>query len=224
MKVDCLNCEVYKKCIAATFGLSELKLFEKGIVKKKVKKGEYVFLENQTAREMFIVVKGSIKIIKDEDLPYPITLGIAHLGELVGIEAVTQEKYSASGTCVSDTTVCLFNKTHIDEIMAKHDETCQFLFSKLLNHIKKMYEYSLIFISGDATSKVAQTLLSFFGNEDTIEVTKEEIALMTGSRRETVSRILSEMKRRKIIDTNQKLITLINKDSLILLTKNTKRK
>lgn len=224
MTVDCIVCPIYQKCIASTFGLSELEWFRAKVKRKNLKKGEKIFSENQIAREMYMVVKGNIKFIKDDDLPYPITVSIAHSGELIGIEAVINTPHTASASCISDATLCMFDKSHIQEIIRNHDATCQFLVTELLNHIKNMYKHSLIIISGNSSSRVAQALISLFGSENTINITKEKIALMTGSSRETVSRIISEMKRHKIIDTNQKMINVLNREKLILMTKKTKRK
>lgn len=224
MTVNCPVCPVFEKCIASSLGLSQLDWFRANVIRKHLKKGERIFSENQIALEMFMIVKGNIKFIKDNDLPYPITVRIAHSGELIGVEAVLNEEYSTSALCISDSTVCMFNKLNIDDIIRRHDATCQFLITELLNHIKNMYKHSLIIISGNSSSRVAQALISLFGNEHAIETTNEEIALMTGSSRETVSRILSEMKLKKIIDSNQRVMTLLNKPELLLYTKKTKRK
>lgn len=224
MTVNCPACPVFDKCIASSFEISELEYFKENVNRRFLKKDSFIYKEENTAFEMYMVVEGEIKIIKEEDLPYPITLRIAHTGDLIGLEAILNMQRSTSALCMSDTTICVFSKNIIDRIIKKHDEPCERIFKELVHQIHRMYEFSLIMITGNTASKVAQALISLFGDEKMIEITKEEIALMTGSSRETISRILSEMKRNKIIDTNQKLITLVNKDELVLLTKKTKRK
>jgi CRP-like cAMP-binding protein len=72
-------------------------------------------------------------------------------------------------------------------------------------------------ISGSSQAKLALALCSITDREEKLNATKEEIAIMTGLTRETVSRLLSKMNTEGIIETNQRKIKILDKSELTKL-------
>ena len=221
--VNCLICPVFHKCIASTINKNDLKLFQNNVLKKNLKKGELIFSENQPADKIFMVINGEIKFSKEDGLPYSITMRIAHAGELIGLEALINEKYGMTASCFSNVFVCEFSRKQIDGIFKQQDDVCKNFVSELLKQVKHLNNYSLTMIAGSASAKISLALLSLASNK-TIKASKEEIALMTGSSRETVSRILSKLKKENIIHIDKNTIVITNREELLLRTKKTKRK
>jgi CRP-like cAMP-binding protein len=72
-------------------------------------------------------------------------------------------------------------------------------------------------IPGSSQAKLALALCSITDREEKLNATKEEIAIMTGLTRETVSRLLSKMNTEGIIETNQRKIKILDKSELTKL-------
>ena len=137
---------------------------------------------------------------------------------------MVRQNYITSAFALSDSQVCIFSKYLIDELLRKNNEANQLLIRALFNQIRNISDYSITMISGTSVSKVAKGLLMLMDSDNQISVTKEEIALMIGTTRETVSRTIHSFKRKGFIDIDKNIITVVDKNVLLKLTKESKRK
>ena len=69
-------------------------------------------------------------------------------------------------------------------------------------------------VLGNSKAKLALALTSLADNTNNVKYLKEEIALMTGLTRETISRMLSELNQLGIIQTKNRYVKLIKLNEL----------
>ena len=74
--------------------------------------------------------------------------------------------------------------------------------------------YYLVMVLGNSKAKLALALTSLADNTNNVKYLKEEIALMTGLTRETISRMLSELNQLGIIQTKNRYVKLIKLNEL----------
>lgn len=221
--LNCNLCPVYQKCFSYYVKSRDSEIFEREVKKLQFKKNSQIYATGQFAENVYMIISGEVKLLKEDDMPYPVTMYIAHPGDFIGVGAMAVKQYFTSATALSDSTICVFNKYVIDEILNRTSEINQLFIRSLFTQIKNISDYSITMIAGTSVSKVAKALMILKNEEDKIFITKEEIALMIGSTRETVSRTINKLKRKGVLNIDKKIITVVDKNVLLKLSKESKR-
>lgn len=221
----CLSCKTYNNCIASVLKLEELVEFEKKIISKMLKRDEVIFREENSAKEIFILLEGRVKLEHLDASMSPIILRIAQPGELLGLESIFFKKnYFMTAESLTDIECCVIPKSYIDKVVKTNHAVCLRILLEMQHVQESTYKHALVMISGSSEAKLAQAILSLCNHEGKVRITKEKIALMTGLTRETVSRNLSRMNSKKIIETLQRSVTILNRNELRKLTTSSKEK
>ena len=222
--LNCNLCPVYENCFSSYVKAKDTETFEKEVRKIQVQKDSHIFNTGQAAENMYMLISGEVKLVKEDDIPYPVTMYIAHEGEFFGIGALIKQKYITTASTLSESTICVFSKYLVDEILRKSCDSNQLIVKALFLQIRNISDYSITMIAGTSLAKVAKALLMLMDKDKKIYVTKEEIALMISSTRETVSRSISRFRRRDFIEIDGKIITVIDTKALENASKDSKRK
>jgi CRP-like cAMP-binding protein len=214
----CASCKVFKNCFASTLSNSDLLEFEKEIKLLTLSKGDIVFVEKKSANKIFSLLSGTVKLEHNYNLSNPMIIRIIHQGEFFGLESLLNNRnYLYSAISMGDTVCCSVPKTHLEKYLLVNKDFCSNLLNKLQDEQERLYKYSVTMISGSSQAKLALALCSITDREEKLNATKEEIAIMTGLTRETVSRLLSKMNTEGIIETNQRKIKILDKSELTKL-------
>ncbi|NUM30740.1 MAG: Crp/Fnr family transcriptional regulator [Bacteroidetes bacterium] len=221
--LNCNTCPVYQNCFSYFVKSRDSEIFDKEVKKLQFKKNSLIYSNGQFAENIYMIISGEVRLLKEDDLPYPVTMYIAHPGEFIGVAAMAIKNYFTTATALSDSTICVFNRYVISEILNKSSENNQLFIRSLFNQIKNISDFSVAMVTGISLSKVAKALMILKNKDDKIFITKEEIASMIGSTRETVSRTINKLKREGILNINRKTITIIDKEKLLELSKETRK-
>jgi CRP-like cAMP-binding protein len=186
---------------------------------KKVEKGTYLFQEGSSATELFFIHNGIIQLNKINPDGREFTLKICTTGDLIGESMLFSPniKYSLNAKVIEDGKVAIISKEELEKKLSKnHDLALDFIkwmsiqqrktqskFRDLVLHGKKGALYStLIRLSN---SYGASTNKGIFIN---LPLTNQELANFCGTSREVVNRLLSELRKSKIISINKGFITI----------------
>lgn len=219
----CTGCVVYEKCLASVLTKEEYTEFESHLTTKNEKSNKVIYKEQHSANNIYVLVEGDIKLeLKDAHMQ-PTILRIARSGEMLGLESIfSNYKFFMTATTLSDSKICVIPKSYISKIINENHKVCSKLIKEMQNVQERIYQHSLLMISSTSESKLAQALLLLVSKDGEIKITKEKIALMTGLTRETVSRILSRMNSKKIIETLPRSVNILNKKELHKISISTK--
>jgi CRP-like cAMP-binding protein len=186
---------------------------------KNVEKGTYLFQEGSSATELFFIHNGIIQLNKINPDGREFTLKICTTGDLIGESMLFSPniKYSLNAKVIEDGKVAIISKEELEKKLSKnHDLALDFIkwmsiqqrktqskFRDLVLHGKKGALYStLIRLSN---SYGASTNKGIFIN---LPLTNQELANFCGTSREVVNRLLSELRKSKIISINKGFITI----------------
>lgn len=184
--------------------------------------GALLFVDGQTPRGVYVLCSGFVKLSTTSPGGRVLILKIAGPGEVLGLSAVL------SGT------TC--------ELTAETARPCQVNFIEreaLLDFLRRNGEAGLhsaralsvefqaafrdvqdIVLARSSAGKLARLLLSWAAGHDGKEVrvrstfTHEEMAQMIGTSRETVTRLLSDLKKRELIRQEGSTMVIRNKPAL----------
>jgi len=186
-----------------------------------VKKGAFLFREGQSASEMFLILSGKIQISKMNAEGQELYLRLCSANEIVGeLTLFTEDpKYIFNSKVLVDSTVVAINLTSLESALFQNSQLA-YLFLKWMNdHFRRTitkFRDLVLFGKKGALYSTLIRLSNSYGieKEDGIHIsvalTNQDLANFCGTAREIVSRLLADLKKKRVISIDQKMIIIHN--------------
>ncbi len=170
--------------------------------------GAMLFSEGQTPRGMFMLCRGRVKLSITASDGKALILKIAEAGEVLGMHAtVTGAPYEMTAETLHPCQVNFIRRNDFLKFLHQHGDACLQAAQHLSNQCQNAFDQiRALGLSHSAREKLARVLLEWSaGGEQTQEglrvklaMTHEEISQMIGTSRETVTRILTEFRKKHL--------------------------
>ena len=188
-------------------------------------KGSLLFVEGEMPRGIFILCSGRAKLTTSSTEGKTLIVKIAEPGEVLGASATILGKpYEVSAETIEPAQLNFIKRDDFLKLLGTNAEACMHTAQQLSEkYHSAQREIRSLGLSQTTSEKLAKLLLDWCarGGEETskgirlkVLLTHEEIAQMIGTTRETVTRLLSDFKRKKIIDVKGSSVFVLAKDSL----------
>lgn len=190
----------------------------------KYKKNETIFRQNMPISHIIFIKTGLVKSFKEGEGERKIILSIESTNSFIGlISSFCRNQYDLSSATLIESEIvftdfAVFKKIiqengqYAMHLMRQISEQGLFIFHKLMNLSHKQ-----------VPGRIAGILLSlnemYKANEFEMPLSRQELADLISSTKESVSRTLSEFKHDKIIDIEEKKIILKRPDILTMLSR-----
>ncbi len=187
--------------------------------------GGTLFFEAQPAHGVYVLCKGHVKLTASSKNGKTLLIRIAKPGDVLGLSAaISDTSYSTTAQALDPLQVKSFQSKDFLHFIEHHIEGSMHA-AKMLN---RKYRDALstaarLVLSASISGRIASLLLEMAAEQNdpelrfTLSLTHEELAGMLGTTRESVTRILNEMKHKEIIAIHGASITILRKDVLELL-------
>jgi CRP/FNR family cyclic AMP-dependent transcriptional regulator len=210
----------------SSFGLSEKTL--KGLDQIQhataYPEGALIFVEGQVPRGVYILCQGRAKLMATNREGKTFIMKIAQPGEILGLHAVvTGGAYELTVETLQPSQLSFIDRTQFLRFIKEHGDACLHVAQQLSNDCQSAYEViRSIGLSHSVSEKLARLLLQWAVDgrvsEGTIRMklalTHEEMAQLIGTSRETVTRTLGELKKRKVLELNGSTLVILDKPAL----------
>ena len=188
-------------------------------------KGSLLFVEGEMPRGIFILCSGRAKLTTSSTEGKTLIVKIAEPGEVLGASATILGKpYEVSAETIEPAQLNFIKRDDFLKLLSANAEACMHTAQQLSEkYHAAQREIRSLGLSQTTSEKLAKLLLDWCarGGEETAKgirlkvlLTHEEIAQMIGTTRETVTRLLSDFKRKKIIDVKGSSVFVMEKNSL----------
>jgi CRP/FNR family transcriptional regulator len=223
---SCLTCKLRKEPWLCNFSPPVLKSFSAASHLSTYPGGALLFVEGQVPRGAFVLCSGKVKLSTTSRDGKVLILKVAEAGDVLGLSAVI------SGTCHELTAEtagpCQVNFIERDVLIRlaeKHGELGLRAAHALSREFQAAYRdiHDLV-LARSSAGKLAKLLLSWTSGRErengTAEIrirsslTHEEMAQMIGSSRETVTRLLSDLKKKQLIRLEGSILVIRNRVAL----------
>jgi len=219
---DCVNCQSLALSVFGSLKREDLHELNNYKNSNIVKKGQIIFSENNPSHGLFCIHKGKAKIVMIGKDGREQIVRLAKDGDIIGYRSlICGENYSASAYTIEDSMVCFIPKEKLWGLIEKNAQLSKNLMTHLALDLKQAEIRSVNMQQKNASERLAEALLilqeTFGINSDksiNIELSREEIASLTGMAIETVVRILKDFQENKIIDLIKKRIVILNHQNL----------
>lgn len=188
-------------------------------------KGSVLFVEGEQPRGVFILCSGRAKLTTSSTEGKTLIVKIAEEGEVLGASATILGKaYEVSAETIEPSQLNFIKRDDFLRFLNQHAEACMHTAQQLSEkYHAAQREIRSLGLSQTTAEKLAKLLLDWCdGNGDEtpkgirlkVLLTHEEIAQMIGTTRETVTRLLSDFKRKKLIDVKGSTVVVLRKSAL----------
>jgi CRP/FNR family transcriptional regulator len=220
---NCLSCNLRKDCAFCNFSPEVLKHFNSLGRISILPGGAVLFVEGQMPRGIFVLCAGKVKLSTTSKEGKVLILKIAVAGEVLGLSAVIAG--TACELTAETALPCQVNFVEREALLrfiARHGEAGLHSAQALSKEFQSVYQdvHDLVMARSSA-GKLAKLLLSWIpirenGKEVRIcsGLTHEEMAQMIGSSRETVTRLLSDLKKKQFIWLEGSMLVIRNRTAL----------
>ena len=99
----------------------DIEAFARKALRKKMIKGQTLFLQGDSADEVFLIKGGRIKLTKVLEDGTELMLDIRQAGDFVGESMFFEEgRYPVSAVCFEDTLTCGFTRSQFEKLVLQH--------------------------------------------------------------------------------------------------------
>lgn len=190
------------------------------------KKGQIIFEEGAYPHGLYCVNHGKIKITQTGNDGREHIVHLIKDGDVMGFRAILGgDKYSGTAVALEDSSVC-FIPTKVFVSLVEKDPKLAFKIIHLFSKELKIAERGITDIAQKTVKeRLAQSLLLLkesYGLESdnqtiSVVMTREDIANMVGTARETVIRMLFDLERENILVLDGKKIKIVDQPRLLRL-------
>lgn len=188
-------------------------------------RGKVLFAEGEPARGVFILRSGRATVSISSSEGRVVTLRIAQPGDVLGLNSVLRNaSYNTTVKTIESSRTDFVSRTALVELVERSQPAAQAVAKILSREVAELTERARsLLLPQTANAKLARLLLEWCedsgaGNARTIQITRtftqEEIAHMICSSRETVTRLLSSLNRRRIIHITSDSIVICDRAAL----------
>jgi CRP-like cAMP-binding protein len=186
--------------------------------RKFVPKNTVIYNQGDIIKGFYCVEKGLVKIKTCTILGDEKNINFIGPGQMFGELSLIQEPSISTSVTVEDAVIYFFTVKRFKELVHQPDEPLMFIFTSILKKMCVLVEQTFL---STAEQQIAYALLqlSESSKNEKIYVKQKDLAEFSGLTRITVNKVLKTWKESGIIDTQNKLIHLKNKEMLISFAK-----
>lgn len=187
-------------------------------------KGEILFAEDQRPRGIFVISKGRVKLSAAASDGKSLIIRMADIGEIVGLPAtISGKRYELTAEAFQPVEASFIPRKQFREIVRTHGDLGLRVAEILTDIYHAAYlEVRYLGLSGSAEGKLARFLLDFTESQNhdhgraqaNSTPTHEDIAEQVGTSRETVTRLLAEFRRKRLVAVHGSRVLVANKEGL----------
>ena len=185
--------------------------------------GALLFVEGQTPRGIFIVCSGRVNLSTSSREGKILILKSAEMGQVLGLSAtVSDTGYETTAETATPCQVTFIDRKHFLEFMLTHSEVGLHTAQCLSRDYQSAYgDIHDLILTRSSAGKLARLLLSQSENQNemenrgpTLPMTHEEMAQRIGASRETVTRLLTTLRRKRLIRLDGPRLVIRNRTAL----------
>ncbi|WP_341279442.1 Crp/Fnr family transcriptional regulator [Paenibacillus sp. FSL H8-0537] len=187
-------------------------------VTKTFAKGTQLFWEQDEGDELYMIKAGAVQIYRHEE-DREVILAIFHEGDYFGEMALidSTKLRSASAKVLEKSKLYVLKREQFFALLKENPGIAIHILGITLERLRKANELITDLTITNARTRISRLLLRLsdkYGTTIGLKLTHQQIADMTGTVRETVTKVLLEMQNEGYIRIVSKKISILNKEQL----------
>jgi len=187
-------------------------------------KGDYIFLECDQPRNLYVVVKGEVKLLKQTEDGRETIVEMAYPGEIFGEEAIFDgQPYPMTAQALDEVELLSISRTDFFTFMRDNPDLALEIITELGARLREAQNTIRALAMERVEWRIARVLLMLSRKAGIVEsdgvsidlpLTRQDIADMAATTVETTIRVLSNFKKMGLVETEKGKIILRDKKHL----------
>lgn len=204
------------------------------VVESTYEAGYYIFFQGDPAHRLYVVQAGEVKLIKHSESGQDIILQVFGPGEVFGgIAFLVDRTYPASAQAQTDVKVISISGDDFRDIVHRYPDAALTIIRVLASRLLDAHEQIRQLVAERVERRLARMLLKLadqvgvpadVGVRIDMPITRQDLAEMTGTTLETVSRIVSRWRRQGIVNAGREEIIITHPHRLVLIAEDLEEK
>ena len=207
--------------ISTAGGTDLLKELAKDRSVSKYKKKHLIYSEGNHALRLFYIEKGKVKTYKTNEDGKELVVGLYNEGDFFGYIALLEgTTYKETAEAIEECEIAAIPKDEFDQLINSNREVMQKFIQLLAKNITEKEQQLLNIAYNSLRKKVADALIALYrkykGDSESfvIDISRENLATIAGTAKESLIRTLSDFKDEKLIDIKGGDISILNEKKL----------
>ncbi|MBC9811250.1 Crp/Fnr family transcriptional regulator [Crocinitomicaceae bacterium CZZ-1] len=216
--LTCENCRSRKDSLFSHFNCEETACLNSAKSCNFYKKKQPIFLAGSLPRGVYCLSEGKVKVFSIGEQGKEQIVHIAKDGEIIGFRAMLSgDPYQVSAETLEDCNICFIAK---DEFLNMID-TNPTLRDNVMKELSKELNTRTKLLTNMAQKSVRERLafslvyLDKVYSEESINLSREDLANFIGTATETLIRLLKDFKEEGLIEIHTRKLTLLNRPGLL---------
>lgn len=195
---------------------------------RRKSKGGTIFREGDVGAGLFLILSGSVKLMRVGRDGRESILHIAEAPAVIAEAAIFIERYPATAVALTDVEMLYLSKAAALDLIERSGSFARFLLEGLSLWLKRMVVKIEQLTVSDATARLSRYLLDLHEKSApklsptppkvTLPVKKGELAMLLNMHQPSLSRIFRKMQDERVIDVRGQTIALLDLAALRRLT------
>ncbi|CAI8731625.1 Transcriptional regulatory protein btr [Pseudomonas sp. IT-P258] len=224
LKTACSNCSVMELCLPLGLTGQEVARLDRLIVQRvKVKKGATLYRAGDPLRSLFAVRIGSFKTSVLSIDGREQTTGFHMPGEMLGLDAISNELHACSAFALEDSEVCPVHFSQLEKL-AQELPSLQHSLNKILSR-EIVRDHDMLMMLGNMNSdeRLAAFLLNlsqrlslrgYSSSNFVLKMRREEIGSYLGLRLETICRGIAHLRDQGLVEVSGRDVRIHDMEGL----------
>jgi len=193
-------------------------------VTRAYRKGQIIFLEEETGNYMYLVLSGKVKVSKAGTGGKETILAIHRTGDFFGEMSLLDGKTApATVSAMEDAKIISISGSDFHKYLLHNEKVLLQIINVLCARLRQVWQTQSL-SSSTADARIRRGIYELakrhgvrdaHGTIIDLKITHQELAEMVGTSRETVTRVLARLREQGIIEIDQRRMTLIDADALL---------
>lgn len=226
-KYEILKKQYSKDIEGVQLFLNEAKSFEalKELSDSRVryyKKKDTIFLEGTYPRGVYFIQKGKVKIYQKNDQGKELISALHKAGDFFGfLSLLKEEQYIHSAAVLEDSEICMIPKEDFFSLIYRNADVARKFIELLSDNLLENEQQLMKLAYNSVRKRVAEALVKLSDtykketdHQFSMNVSREDLANLVGTAKETVIRTLSDFKEDKYIEISGSTIKILDYERL----------
>ena len=224
---DCLSCEYRSLRMFCNLSTEQLEDLDSIGVQWSLPKGAVLFQEDDPSNNVAVICDGQVKLSCTSPEGKTLIVKIACAGDVLGLgAAISGSPYEVTAEAIEPTLVKNIRRDDFIAFLERHGQASMHAAQSLSNEYRAaFFDAKRLALSPSAAGRLASVLLDWGRSaacgkpqmQFTMALTHEELANFAGTSRETVTRVLGQLRKQKLIRIQGTSLTILDPEKLSLL-------
>jgi CRP-like cAMP-binding protein len=208
--------------LLGTCQVSELAHIAGGKVSQQYQRGQVIYQEGNSPAGLYCINQGKVKVSKQNSEGKEQIVKLRKEGDVLGFQALTAtSNHCSSAVALTDCVVCMVPRSDFFSIIAQNSQFSHALMHLLSAALGQAEKHMLHIAYKPVRERLAEALVQLYHffqpatqEAFSIPISREDLAALMSTAKETASRLLSDFRDEGLIVTQGSRITVLNLEKL----------